>query len=359
MASIVLAGGGTAGHIEPALAVARVWKSQNPQDEITFLGTAKGLENTLIPAAGFNVSNIPKVRISRTPSLSWVRIPFELVASVKACRTILKGSDLLIGFGGYVSAPAYIAARTLGLPTIIHEANAKPGWANRLGALFTPYLAVAHGVNTGAFSAALITGLPLRSDVADGLKRAEGDWKSARAQAKNRLGFDSSKPLVFVMGGSQGSVAINKVIEQSVPVFSKKGIAIMHSVGRTNTLPTATDLYRPVAYVDQMADAYLAADLIIARSGAVTCAEFRALGRYALFVPLPIGNGEQFHNAQGLVADGRAEVIDQKQFTRSYLETHIDALLKSSSSAPLEGSTLDADAALKITALGKHALESQ
>ena len=359
MASIVLAGGGTAGHIEPALAVARVWKSQNPQDEITFLGTAKGLENTLIPAAGFNVSNIPKVRISRTPSLSWVRIPFELVASVKACRTILKGSDLLIGFGGYVSAPAYIAARTLGLPTIIHEANAKPGWANRLGALFTPYLAVAHGVNTGAFSAALITGLPLRSDVADGLKRAEGDWKSARAQAKNRLGFDSSKPLVFVMGGSQGSVAINKVIEQSVPVFSKKGIAMMHSVGRANTLPPATDLYRPVAYVDQMADAYLAADLIIARSGAVTCAEFRALGRYALFVPLPIGNGEQFHNAQGLVADGRAEIIEQKQFTRSYLETHIDALLKSSSSAPLEGSTLDADAALKIAALGKHALESR
>ena len=359
MASIVLAGGGTAGHIEPALAVARVWKSQNPHDQITFLGTAKGLENTLIPAAGFNVSNIPKVRISRTPSLSWVRIPFELVASVKACRTILKGSDLLIGFGGYVSAPAYIAARTLGLPTIIHEANAKPGWANRLGALFTPYLAVAHGVNTGAFSAALITGLPLRSDVADGLKRAEGDWKSARAQAKNRLGFDSSKPLVFVMGGSQGSVAINKVIEQSVPMFSKKDIAIMHSVGRANTLPTATDLYRPVAYVDQMADAYLAADLIIARSGAVTCAEFRALGRYALFVPLPIGNGEQFHNAQGLVADGRAEVIDQKQFTRSYLETHIDALLKSSSSAPLEGSTLDADAALNIAALGKHALESQ
>ena len=359
MASIVLAGGGTAGHIEPALAVARVWKSQNPHDQITFLGTAKGLENTLIPAAGFNVSNIPKVRISRTPSLSWVRIPFELVASVKACRTILKGSDLLIGFGGYVSAPAYIAARLLGLPTIIHEANAKPGWANRLGALFTPYLAVAHGVNTGAFSAALITGLPLRSDVADGLKGAEGDWKSARAQAKNRLGFDSSKPLVFVMGGSQGSVAINKVIEQSVPVFSKKDIAIMHSVGRANTLPTATDLYRPVAYVDQMADAYLAADLIIARSGAVTCAEFRALGRYALFVPLPIGNGEQFHNAQGLVADGRAEVIDQKQFTRSYLETHIDALLKSSSSAPLEGSTLDADAALKIAALGKHALESR
>ena len=359
MASIVLAGGGTAGHIEPALAVARVWKSQSPHDEVTFLGTAQGLENTLIPAAGFSVRNIPKVRISRKPSPSWLNIPFDLVASVKACHSLLKGADLLIGFGGYVSAPAYIAARLLGLPTIIHEANAKPGWANRLGALFTPYLAVAHGVNTGAFSKALITGLPLRSDVADALKGTGANWQNVRAQAKTRLGFDAAQPLVFVMGGSQGSVAINKVIEQSVPAFSKKGIALMHSVGRANTLPPATDLYRPVAYVDQMADAYLAADLIIARSGAVTCAEFRALGRYALFVPLPIGNGEQFHNARGLVADGRAEVIDQKEFTLSYLETHIDALLKSSSSAPLEGSALDADAAQKIAALGQHALESR
>jgi UDP-N-acetylglucosamine--N-acetylmuramyl-(pentapeptide) pyrophosphoryl-undecaprenol N-acetylglucosamine transferase len=339
--------------------VARVWKSQNPHDEITFLGTTKGLENTLIPAAGFTVSNFPKIRISRTPSLTWARIPFELVASVKACHTLLKGADLLIGFGGYVSAPAYIAARILGLPTIIHEANAKPGWANRLGALFTPYLAVAHGVNTGAFSKALITGLPLRSDVAGALKGAGANWQSVRTQAKTRLGFDAAQPLVFVMGGSQGSVAINKVIEQSVPIFSTKGIAVMHSVGRANSLPPATALYRPVAYVDQMADAYLAADLIIARSGAVTCAEFRALGRYALFVPLPIGNGEQFHNARGLVADGRAEVVDQKEFTLSYLETHIDALLKSSSSAPLEGSTLDADAAQKIAALGQHTLESR
>lgn len=359
MASIVLAGGGTAGHIEPALAVARVWKNSNPSDEITFLGTAQGLENTLIPAAGFSVSNIPKVRISRRPSLTWVRIPFDLMASVRTCHGLLQGADLLIGFGGYVSAPAYIAARILGVPTIIHEANAKPGWANRLGALFTPHLAVAHGVNTGLFGKALITGLPLRSDVADALKSAGADWRKARAEAKHRLGFSPATPLVFVMGGSQGSVAINKVIEQSVPMFSTKSIAVMHSVGRANVLPPATDLYRPVAYVDQMADAYLAADLIIARSGAVTCAEFRALGRYALFVPLPIGNGEQFHNARGLVADGRAEVIDQKKFTASYLHTHIDALLASSHSAPLEGSTLDADAALKIAALGQHALEAQ
>lgn len=359
MASIVLAGGGTAGHIEPALAVAREWKTQNPNDSITFLGTSTGLENDLVPAAGFNLINIPKVSITRKPSLSWLRVPIDLVTAVKACHVIMKSSDLLIGFGGYVSAPAYIAARIVGVPTVIHEANAKPGWANRLGALFTPYLAVAYGVNSGLFSDALIAGLPLRSDVAMALSATNRDWEKARKDAKARLDCDPNKALVFVMGGSQGSVALNAVISQALPALAEKNIYLIHSVGRRNQLPIATHSYRPVAYVDAMADIYLASDLIIARSGAVTCSEFRALGRYALFVPLPIGNGEQFHNARGLVNDGRAEIIDQKDFTSSYLETHIESLLASSKNAPIEGSGVDADAAIKIVALAQNALASR
>ena len=359
MASIVFAGGGTAGHIEPALAVARVWKVNNPNDEISFLGTKLGLENTLVPAAGFTVVNIPKVSIARKPSLTWLRIPSDLLGSVKASYLILKNTDLLIGFGGYVSAPAYIAARILGVPTVIHEANAKPGWANRLGAMLTSNLAVAHGVNSGVFSDALIAGLPLRSDVANALKESMGNWKKARDNAKARLGIPDDKPFVFVMGGSQGSIAINSVIAQALPSLTDKQIFVMHSVGQKNVLPAATDFYRPVSYVDAMADVYLASDLIIARSGAVTCSEFRALGRYALFVPLPIGNGEQFHNARELVADGRAEIIDQKNFNARYLESTIDSLLESAQQSPIEGSTLDLEAAQKIAALGLHALEIQ
>ncbi len=357
MASIVFAGGGTAGHIEPALAVARLWKKQNPHDEITFLGTVNGLENRLVPEAGFALSHINKVTISRKPTISWLRIPRDLVASITSCSRILKGADLLFGFGGYVSAPAYIAARIKGVPIVIHEANAKPGWANRVGAALTPHLAVAYGVNAGAFSKALIAGLPLRSDVSDALGSAQLDWQKARIAAKVRLGFSADYPLVFIMGGSQGSVAINSVISQALPQLSTKKISILHSVGRANPLPAGTDKYRPVAYVDAMADAYLASDLIIARSGAVTCSEFRALGRYALFVPLPIGNGEQFHNAQGLIADGRAQSINQKEFDAAYLVSNIDALLVSAHESPLEGSTVDADAAMKIAALGQHALE--
>jgi UDP-N-acetylglucosamine--N-acetylmuramyl-(pentapeptide) pyrophosphoryl-undecaprenol N-acetylglucosamine transferase len=129
-------------------------------------------------------------------------------------------------------------------------------------------------------------------------------------------------------------------------------------VGKLNALPPSQGSYKPVAYVDAMADAYLAADVIIARSGAVTCSEFRALGRYALFVPLPIGNGEQFVNAATLVADGRAEIVAQKEFTSDFIEAQIDRLLKVAAQAPINGDDQDLDAAQKIVALTEFAIKS-
>ncbi len=358
MATVVLAGGGTAGHIEPALAVAREWMTTNPSDKCIFLGTKTGLENTLVPAAGFELRFIPKVAISRTLSASWLRLPFDLISSVVSSIKVVKNADVLIGFGGYVSAPAYLAAALSRTPIVIHEANAKPGWANRLGAAFTSHLAVAHPVEQGKFSDALLAGLPLRSDVANAAVTSAANWGNARTDAKLRLGFPADAPLVFIMGGSQGSVAINSVVMKSVSTFNQKGISVLHSVGKLNALPAIDGGYKPVPYVDAMADAYLAADLIIARSGAVTCSEFRALGRYALFVPLPIGNGEQFVNAASLVTDGRAEVIDQKEFTSEFIATHIDRLLKSASEAPVAGDDQDLDSAQKIVALAEFAMTS-
>jgi len=358
MATVVLAGGGTAGHIEPALAVAREWMRTNPSDTCIFLGTKNGLENTLVPAAGFDLRLIPKVKISRAPSVTWLRIPFDLISSVLSSMKILRSADVLIGFGGYVSAPAYLAAALSRTPIVIHEANAKPGWANRLGAVFTSHLAVAHPVEQGKFSDALLAGLPLRSDVATACVASALDWANARSAAKLRLGFPADVPLVFIVGGSQGSLAINAVVADSVSTFNHKGISVLHSVGKLNTLPHSQGGYKPVAYVDAMADAYLAADLIIARSGAVTCSEFRALGRYALFVPLPIGNGEQYVNAASLVADGRAEIITQKEFTPNFIEAQLDRLLKAAAHAPIDGDDQDLDAAQKIVALTEFALKS-
>jgi UDP-N-acetylglucosamine--N-acetylmuramyl-(pentapeptide) pyrophosphoryl-undecaprenol N-acetylglucosamine transferase len=357
MATVVLAGGGTAGHVEPALAVARQWKISHPHDRLIFLGTSSGLENTLVPAAQFELQLIPRVRISRRPSASWLNIPFDLLSAIHESKKVIKGAGVVIGFGGYVSAPAYIAAKISGVPIVIHEANAKPGWANRLGSAFTDHLAVAHAVDSGKFESALLAGLPLRSDVAQAFSDSHLDWAASRRAAKVRLGFAADEPLIFVMGGSQGSVAINKVIEVAVETFNKEGLSVLHSVGKLNALPRAIGGYKPVAYVDAMADAYLAADLIIGRSGAVTCSEFRALGRYALFVPLPIGNGEQFVNAASLVEDNRALVINQKDFTAEYLKAHISDLLAKSANAPIQGNGADLHAAEKIVALTEFAMK--
>jgi UDP-N-acetylglucosamine--N-acetylmuramyl-(pentapeptide) pyrophosphoryl-undecaprenol N-acetylglucosamine transferase len=358
MATVVLAGGGTAGHIEPALAVARQWVKSHASDTCIFLGTKSGLENSLVPAAGFKLHTIPKVKVSRTLSVSWLRIPFDLLASIASSISVVKNADVVIGFGGYVSAPAYLAAAITRTPIVVHEANAKPGWANKVGARLTQHLAVANPVDGGRFSRALLAGLPLRSDVAQSYIDSSVDWSKARSAAKSRLGFPDNAPLVVIMGGSQGSVAINSVIADSLSIFHERGISVLHSVGKLNLLPNAKGGYKPVAYIDAMADAYLAADLIIARSGAVTCSEFRTLGRYALFVPLPIGNGEQFVNAASLVEADRAQVIVQKEFTSEYISTQINSLLEKASHAPNAGDPQDLHSAEKIVALAEFAMKS-
>ena len=356
MATIVLAGGGSAGHVEPALAVAREWMKLHPLDTIVFIGTANGLENRLVPASGFTLAHIPKVTISRKLSLTWLSIPFTLIRAVLSSRVILRDADLLFGFGGYVSAPAYIAARLLAVPTVVHEANAKPGWANRIGASLTNYVAVAGGVTSKKFAHAVITGLPLRSDVALAYSASHKNWPKARQDAKTRLGFSEHKPLLFIMGGSQGSVAINAVVAHALAGLLKLDMSILHSIGSANQLPPPREGYRPVAYVDSMADAYLGSDLVIGRSGAVTCSEFRALGRYALFIPLPLGNGEQFFNANSIVKDGRAQILVQSMFTPDYIQNHIVELLARADKSPMQGSDVDVNAAAKIVALGESAI---
>ena len=356
MTRVIFAGGGTAGHVEPALAVAREWRRNNPDSDILFLGTKTGLETGLVPDAGFSLTLISKVKIARTFSPSLFIAPFILVRSVVQCARILRKADLLVGFGGYVSAPAYMAAALTRTPFVIHEANSRPGIANRIGAQLTSFRAVTHPVPGGALSSALLTGLPLREDVASAYRAAQSDWQATRAQAKKSLGFSESDPLIFIFGGSQGSQAINTVIDQSKRELTERGFRILHGVGAKNALPTSIDGYRAENYIQDMATAYLASDIIISRSGAVTCAEVNTLGKFALFVPLPIGNGEQELNALDLVSQSRAEVISQKEFTSGWLLTHIGRLLQQSQAAPVAGSSLDMDAATKIVALMDHAI---
>jgi UDP-N-acetylglucosamine--N-acetylmuramyl-(pentapeptide) pyrophosphoryl-undecaprenol N-acetylglucosamine transferase len=353
---IIFAGGGTAGHVEPALAIARLWRDRHPNDVIEFIGTAKGLENQLVPAANFKLNQIPKVVMPRKISPSLISAPFAFFKALTASCQIIKGSGLLIGFGGYVSAPAYLAARSLKIPFVVHEANAKPGFANRLGARLTPNLAVAQAVENGSLSSALITGIPLRSDVASAFNKSATDWGNARADAKARLGFSPTAPLVLAFFGSQGSVALNAVIEKSLPALLSNGGQLLHAVGKLNPLPKVQERYKSIAYIEDMATAYLAADLIISRSGAISCSEVNALGRYALFIPLPIGNGEQRFNANQVISQGRGEIIDQKLFSPSWVSSNLNRLLTKSADSPLAGSDSDLNSSEKIVNFMEYAL---
>jgi UDP-N-acetylglucosamine--N-acetylmuramyl-(pentapeptide) pyrophosphoryl-undecaprenol N-acetylglucosamine transferase len=353
---ILFAGGGTAGHVEPALAVARQWRTEHPDSVISFLGTTQGLEARLVPAAGFNLTFITKVRIARKLSPSLFVAPFSLLRSISQSLSLTRKSDVVVGFGGYVSGPAYFAAALTRTPIVIHEANARPGLANRLGALFTKYTATAHPINSGRLSQALLVGLPLREDVLSAYRSASHDWQKARHEAKRALDFDPTKPLIFIFGGSQGSLAINQVILDSRADLLAQGMQILHGIGARNEAPENQEGYQARGYITDMATAYLAADLIISRSGAVTCAEVNTLGRFALFIPLPIGNGEQELNAAELISQSRAEILPQQQFTAAWLTTHIKRLLSQSASAPISGSDVDINAASKMVSLIEHAL---
>jgi len=326
---IVLAGAGTAGHIEPALAVADAWQREFPKSKFEFVGTAAGLENVLVTGAGYKLSTIPKVTLPRSLSLVGLLAPLRFGQALAKSIQIVNGADCVIGFGGYVSAPIYLAAALRRIPFVIHEANAIPGWANKFGAFLGGAMAVGKPVKTGKFRSAEVVGLPLKSAISAALDSAKSDWSAARNSAKSKLGIKSGKPLLLIMGGSQGSAAINSIVASSLSNLLND-FEVLHSVGGKNELPLARAGYQPVSYIEDMATAYLAADLVIGRSGAITCAEINALGKYAIFIPLAIGNGEQARNADFLIEQGRAVLVSQSDFSAQWLIKNISSALAKS-----------------------------
>ena len=325
MNRILFAGGGTAGHIEPAWATSQVWQKRHPGDEIAFLGTNSGLEVTLIPDRDGKLFLIPKVIAPRRIDLNLALFPVKLIHSIIKTATIVRDFDVVVGFGGYVAAPAYVAALFTGKPIVIHDQNAKVGLANKLGSKFAKAICVAYPNGAKSLKGAKVVGNPLRGDLVEAAIIAERDWAKARNAAKKKL--DVNGDLVLVLGGSSGSKAINEVIAKS----KFENCTVIHSVGKLNDLPPATEKYRPVNYIEDVATALLAADLVISRSGAIAVTEFAALGKYALFIPLPIGNGEQALNAAELVAAHRAELISQSEFTPEWLTKNLERLLKQGS----------------------------
>lgn len=310
MVSVVVAGGGTAGHIEPAMAVAEAVRNADPSARITALGSPKGLESTLVPARGFDLSMIPPVPVPRKLNKDALTLPFRLARALWITRRELKRvkADVLIGFGGYVSAPAYLAAKSLGIPFFVHEANARAGVANKLGvALGGRGLAAAKG--SGLRSS--VVGIPVKEAV------LTVDRAARRAEAREFFGLDADAPVLLVTGGSQGARSINDAVTGAAADLAANGIGVLHAYGKKNEVvaPDSDPAYVAVPYIDRMDLAYSAADVIVCRSGAMTVAEVSAVGLPAVYVPLPHGNGEQALNALPIVEAGGGVIVPDAELT--------------------------------------------
>lgn len=337
MASILLAGGGTAGHVNPLLATA---------DELAFrghdvaaLGTSQGLEADLVPRAGLDLHLVPRVPFPRRPSADLVRLPWRLRAAIAAAGRAIDAvsADAVVGFGGYVSTPAYVAARRRGVPVIVHEANARPGLANRLGARRAAAVAVTF--EGTPLPGAQLTGLPLRPTIADLARRlGEPDSRAAaRADARLHWGWTEEAPVLLVMGGSLGAASINAALAAAIEKLTDHGVHVLHLTGkgksdegeraRGNLAAAKRDQYVVREYVHDMELAFAAADAVVCRSGAATVSELSALGLPAVYVPLPHGNGEQALNAADAVAAGAATLVHDADLTAAALELSVEPLL--------------------------------
>jgi UDP-N-acetylglucosamine--N-acetylmuramyl-(pentapeptide) pyrophosphoryl-undecaprenol N-acetylglucosamine transferase len=317
--------------VAPLLALADCLRRRDPGVRITVLGTAEGLEARLVPEAGYLLALIPRVPMPRRPTADLGRLPVRLRAANLAAAAAITESraDVVVGFGGYVSAPAYIAARRLGVPIVVHEANSRPGLANRVGARFTTYVACAFPGTP--LRGARVLGLPLRRQITT-LDRA-----GLRPEGLAAFDLSSRRPTLLVTGGSLGAQRLNETLAASAPVLLAAGAQVLHLSGRgkpvdlpeTSRDPGAPGDRRYVVreYLDRMDLAFAVADLVLCRAGASTVSELTALGLPAAYVPLPVGNGEQRLNAQPVVDAGGGLLVADSACTPDWVRSELVPLL--------------------------------
>jgi UDP-N-acetylglucosamine--N-acetylmuramyl-(pentapeptide) pyrophosphoryl-undecaprenol N-acetylglucosamine transferase len=351
---ILLAGGGTAGHTSPLLATADALRRLEPGAEVTCLGTPRGLENRVVPEAGYPLELIAPVPLPRKPSVDLLRVPGRLRGAVKEARAVLDRvrPDVLVGYGGYVSVPAYLAARRAKVPVVVHEQNSLPGLANKVGARIAQRVAVSFPGTP--LRHAEYVGLPIRTMI------SRLDRAGLRAEARAYFGLDADQPTLVVTGGSQGARTINTAISGAARALADAGVQVLHVVGPKNDVvpQDGVPTYVPVGYVDRMDYALAAADLMVCRAGASSVTEAAAVGVPAIFVPLPIGNGEQPLNAKPVVEAGGAVLVEDAAFTTAWVAANVPPLatdperLSAMSAAASELIPRDADEKLARIVLG-------
>lgn len=329
---VLAAAGGTAGHVNPMLAAAAELIRRG--HEVTCLGTREGLEAELVPAAGHELRFVDKVPVPRRPSLDLLRLPVRLRRAVGQAREAIEAADadIVLGFGGYVSAPAYLAARKAGVPIAVQEQNARPGLANKLGARFAAGVSLTFP-NTPLSTRGItrVTGLPLRPQVAELARASSSERAERRRAAAQRFGLDPQVPTVLLTGGSSGARHLNEVVSRAAGALTEAG-QVLHLTGKGKMGDVAAGApgkrYVAMEYLVDMEEAYAAADLVISRAGAGMVAELAALALPAVVVPLPIGNGEQELNARPYISSGGFVHIPNKLLTEAAVRTEIAPLLR-------------------------------
>lgn len=323
---VLLAGGGTAGHTSPLIATADALARLRPGVEITALGTPRGIEVRVVPEAGLALELISPVPLPRRLSPELLRLPADLRAAVRAAGAVIDRvrPHVVVGFGGYVSVPAYAAARRRRLPIVAHEGNALPGVANRFAARFcTRHVATSFPATP--LRHARFVGLPIRRLVAD------LDRTAMRSPARRTFGLDEHRPTLLVTGGSQGARRLNDAVGAAADALGDAGVQVLHIAGPTGRVhvhpPLGAPPYVVLPYVDRMDLAYAAADALVCRCGSNTVTEVAALGLPAVFVPLPIGNGEQARNARSVVEAGGGLLVHDAALTPQWVRDTVPALL--------------------------------
>ncbi len=322
---VLIAAGGTGGHIYPGIAVAKEIMRRDPASAVRFVGTARGLETRLVPQAGFELSIIESAGLKNVSLAARVRGLLVLPKSIFAARRVIRGfrPEIVVGAGGYVSGPVLLTASLMRLPTLVMDSNALPGWTNRVLARFVDKAAVSFAEALPYFRGkGVLTGNPVRSEFFE-------------IPAKQRDGAHIS---LLVFGGSQGARAINEAMIAALPgLESQKGsLHVTHQTGEADHEKVRhgyeaagwQDNIDVRQYIDDMVSEFAKADLVISRAGATTSAELLAAGKAAIMVPFPLAaDDHQRKNAEALQAAGAARMILQQELTGERLADEISSLL--------------------------------
>lgn len=329
---VVLTGGGTGGHIYPALALARVIQAREPRTEFLYIGTEKGLESRLVPEAGLPFKTIQIQGLKR--SLSWhnVKTAYYMWESVRRTQQLLKDfqPNVVVGTGGYVCGPVLYAASRLGLPSVIHEQNSIAGLTNRFLSRFVDRICVCFPESQASFgrfqNKVVFTGNPRAQEVA----------REEETVDLTRYGFDPEKKTVLIFGGSRGAQKINETLLELLPDFATKPYQVLLATGNRyyeefKIAYPGLDEYdniRAVAYIPDMPAHFKTVDLVVCRSGATTLTELEALGTPSILIPSPnVTANHQEKNAQSLVNHGAAEMLIEADLTAKALLERIDYIM--------------------------------